>query len=58
MKKIIKLIKVTFEYKNEIHILEDRPQKWMDEINGYIALQALRTSSGGMSKYNWKIIKK
>ena len=53
-----KLVRVVFEYSDTVETLEDRPQEWLDEINGYISLQALRTSSGGMSKYNWKIKKK
>ena len=50
-----KLIKVVFEYTDTIETLEDRPQEWLDEINGYISLQALRTSSSGMSKYDWVV---
>ena len=53
-----KLIKVIFEYNDTIETLEDRPQEWIDEVNGYITLQAMRTSSPGMSVYNWKVIKK
>ncbi len=53
-----KLIKVIFEYDDTIETLEDRPEEWLKEANGYIAIQALRTSSGGMSKYDWKIKKR
>mgnify|MGYP007031181587 CR=1 FL=1 len=53
-----KLIKVTLEYDNAISTLTDRAQEWLNEVNGYIAIQSLRTSTPGMSHYDWKIKKK
>ena len=53
-----KLVKVVFEYTDSIETLEDRPDEWLKEVNGYVVLQAIRTSLSGMSKYNWKITKK
>ena len=50
-----KLVKVTFEYEDRIETLTDRPQEWLDEVNGYIVFQSMRGGTGGMSKYDWKV---
>jgi hypothetical protein len=53
-----KLTKVIFEFTDTVETLEDRPQEWFNEINGYVVLQAMRNSSGGMSHYEWKVKKR
>jgi hypothetical protein len=50
-----KLVKVTFEYDDAIETLEDKAQEWLDEVNSYISIHALRNSTGGMSEYDWKV---
>lgn len=57
MAKLLK--KVTFEYKDSIESLEGKEVRdWQREVNGFIAMTALRTGSSGISKYNWKVTKK
>ena len=57
MTKLLK--RVTFEYKDRFETLEGKEVRdWLKEVNGFIAITALRSSSSGMSTYNWKVTKK
>jgi len=52
-----KILKVTFEYEDEIHTLEgEQAEKWLQRANGMCAFSA--THGGGLPEYNWKVTKK
>jgi len=53
-----KLIKVTFEYENELAILEGEEicEPWITDINGALQLEQLRSGTNfkGLEKAEWK----
>ena len=52
-----KLIKVIFEYEDEIRVLEGNDaQKWIDTINGQCVFNFVHGIK--FPKFNWKVSKK
>ena len=52
-----KILKITFEYENEIHILEDKQaEEWLQKVNSMCAFSAIHGNR--FPEFNWKIIKK
>jgi len=54
-----KLIKITFEYENELSILEGKEmcEAWKKDVDGSLQLEQLRNSNStfpGLEKAKWK----